>query len=112
MYTFELPKRHDGKHGLLKLPIGKHIMFSVHFEDQAVLRPYTPIAPVLPSEEDGTFTLCVKTYYPTDDAPYPPGGLVSNYLDCMEEGKAYVADILSRFSRAHYSRRRDRYPRT
>ncbi|KAJ3533482.1 hypothetical protein NM688_g7276 [Phlebia brevispora] len=86
-YVFSLPKRANGEHGLLKLPVGRHIMLSVHFDDQAVLRPYTPIAPVLPEEEDGTFTLCVKTYFPTDGGPYPPGGLVSNYLDCMNEGE-------------------------
>lgn len=66
-------------------------MLSIHFNDQAVLRPYTPVAPVLPQEEDGTFTLCVKTYFPTDGGPYPPGGLVSNYLDCLEEGLSYPA---------------------
>lgn len=44
------------------------------------------MAPVLPHKENGTFTLCVKTYFPTDGGPYPPGGLVSNYLDCMKLG--------------------------
>ena len=71
---------------MLKLPVGKHLTLAIHFNDQAVLRPYTPVAPVLPEEEDGTFTLCVKTYFPTDGGPYPPGGLVSNYLDCLQEG--------------------------
>ncbi|EJF63681.1 hypothetical protein DICSQDRAFT_101612 [Dichomitus squalens LYAD-421 SS1] len=87
LYTFELPKREDGSHGLLGLPVGKHVLITVHFKDQAVLRPYTPTRPVLPEEEDGTFDLLVKTYLPTDDGPFPPGGTVSNYLDCMEEGE-------------------------
>lgn len=51
-----------------------------------MLRPYTPIRPILPEEEDGTFDLLVKTYLPSDGGPFPPGGTVSNYLDCMEEG--------------------------
>lgn len=87
MYQFKLPENEDGSPGSFKLDIGKHIMLSVHFDNQAVLRAYTPIAPVLPSEEDGTFTLCVKTYFPTEGGPFPPGGLISNYLDCMKEGE-------------------------
>ncbi|KAI0358058.1 hypothetical protein OH77DRAFT_1502602 [Trametes cingulata] len=87
LYTFELPRQKDGKHGILGLPIGRHIQISVHFKDQAVLRSYTPVRPVLASEEDGTFDLLVKTYLPTDDGPFPPGGTISNYLDCMEEGE-------------------------
>lgn len=84
---FELPKNSDGSKGSFHLDIGKHVILSVHFDNQAVLRPYTPIAPILPHEEAGTFTLCVKTYFPTDGGPFPPGGLISNYLDCMKEGE-------------------------
>lgn len=86
MYTFELPRKEDGSPGVLGLPVGRHIQISVHFKDQAVLRSYTPTRPVLPSEEDGTFDLLVKTYLPSTDSPFPPGGTVSNYLDCMKEG--------------------------
>lgn len=71
---------------MLGLPVGQHVMLSIHLEDQGVLRAYTPIYPVLPEEENGTITFCVKTYFPTEVGPYPPGGLVSNYLDCMKEG--------------------------
>ncbi len=66
--------------------MGKHVLIAVHFNDQAVLRSYTPIRPVLPEEEDGTFDLLVKTYLPSDGGRFPPGGTISNYLDCMEEG--------------------------
>lgn len=62
MYTFELPRKEDGSPGVLGLPVGRHVQISVHFKDQAVLRSYTPTRPVLPSEEDGTFDLLVKTY--------------------------------------------------
>ena len=86
VYTFEPPKREDGSHGLLGLPVGKHVLIAVHFKDQTVVRSYTPIRPVLPEEEDGTFDLLVKTYLPSDGGQFPPGGTVSNYLDCMEEG--------------------------
>ncbi len=51
------------------------------------MRSYTPTRPVLPEEEDGTFDLLVKTYMPSDGGPFPPGGTISNYLDCMNEGR-------------------------
>ncbi len=56
-YQFKLPENEDGSLGSFKLDIGKHVMLSVYFDNQAVLRAYTPIAPVLPSQEGGTFTL-------------------------------------------------------
>ncbi|RDX54486.1 hypothetical protein OH76DRAFT_1461500 [Lentinus brumalis] len=87
LYTFKLPNKSDGSHGLLGLPVGRHIQISVHFKDQAVLRSYTPVRPVLPSEDDGTFDLLVKTYMPSVGGPFPPGGTISNYLDCMDDGE-------------------------
>ena len=53
--------------------------------DAMVVRPYTPIRPVLPDEEDGTFQILVKTYFP-NESPFPPGGTVSNWLDILEIG--------------------------
>lgn len=87
MFTFKLPNKSDGSHGILGLPVGRHVQISVHFKDQAVMRSYTPTRPVLPEEEDGTFDLLVKTYMPSDGGPFPPGGTISNYLDCMNEGR-------------------------
>ncbi|KAI0746771.1 hypothetical protein C8Q80DRAFT_795793 [Daedaleopsis nitida] len=88
LYTFKLPRKPDGSHGVLGLPVGRHIQIALHFKDQAVLRSYTPVRPVLPDEEDGTFDLLVKTYFPSVDADVmSPGGTVTNYLDCMEEGE-------------------------
>ena len=49
------------------------------------IRPYTPIRPILPDEEDGTFQVLVKTYFP-NESPFPPGGTVSNWLDVLEVG--------------------------
>lgn len=86
LYVFELPRKADGSPGVLGLPVGQHVQIAVHFKDQAVLRSYTPVHPVLPHEEDGTIHLLVKTYMPSEDGPFPPGGTVSNYLDCMEDG--------------------------
>ncbi|RPD65482.1 hypothetical protein L227DRAFT_540273 [Lentinus tigrinus ALCF2SS1-6] len=87
LYTFELPRHPNGTHGALGLPVGRHIQTALHFQDQAVFRSYTPVRPVLPSEEDGTFDLLVKTYMPLNGTVVSPGGTISNYLDCMEEGE-------------------------
>ncbi|KAI0761830.1 hypothetical protein BD413DRAFT_485296 [Trametes elegans] len=87
LYTFELPRTADGRAGVLGLPVGQHVQISLHFRDQAVLRSYTPVRPVLPDEEDGTFDLLVKTYLPLEGSLPSPGGTVSNYLDCMDESE-------------------------
>ena len=49
-----------------------------------LIRSYTPTRPILQSEDDGTFELVVKTYYPNEDQP---GGAMSNILDCMPIGE-------------------------
>lgn len=49
-----------------------------------VIRPYTPTRPLTESEDDGTFDLTVKTYYPD---PSQPGGTLSNVLDCLQPGE-------------------------
>ncbi|KAI1798202.1 hypothetical protein LXA43DRAFT_1088331 [Ganoderma leucocontextum] len=86
-YTFEIPRPVGEKPPKLGLPIGRHVQLAVHFEDQAVLRSYTPVFPVLPSEDtDGTFQLLVKTYFP-DKEKASPGGTVSNYLDLLQIGE-------------------------
>jgi len=85
LYVFELPRKEDGSPGVLGLPVGQHVQIALHFKDQAVMRSYTPVHPVLPHEEDGTIHLLVKTYMPSEGGPFPPGGTVSNYLDCMED---------------------------
>uniref|UniRef100_A0A2H4WRE4 Nitrate reductase [NADPH] n=1 Tax=Ganoderma lucidum TaxID=5315 RepID=A0A2H4WRE4_GANLU len=86
-YTFEIPRGVGKTPPKLGLPVGRHVQLAVHFEDQAVLRSYTPTFPVLPSEDvDGTFQLLVKTYFP-DKEIASPGGTVSNYLDCLQIGE-------------------------
>lgn len=79
-YTFRLP---DGKKAL-GLATCQHIQLGFHFKDKMVIRSYTPTRPILPSEEDGTFQLVVKTYFPDDNQP---GGAMSNILDCMPIGE-------------------------
>ncbi|KAL1957591.1 hypothetical protein VTO42DRAFT_5702 [Malbranchea cinnamomea] len=90
-YIFALPpgaKR-------LGLSTGQHIYVGFHFYDKIVSRPYTPTRPILESEQQGTFNLVVKTYFPTRDQP---GGTMGNILDQLREGeevevKGPVGDI-------------------
>lgn len=84
VYKFALPQP-----AKLGLPVGKHVQVGIHFQDKMVIRSYTPVSPVLPSEEDGTLSLLIKTYFPDDskDAKFPPGGTASNYLDMLEQGE-------------------------
>ncbi|KAF9884796.1 hypothetical protein FE257_001212 [Aspergillus nanangensis] len=79
-YRFALPSK-DQKLGL---ETGQHILIGFHFEDQLIMRSYTPIRPIRPCDEDGTFDLAVKTYYPD---PGQPGGTMSNIFDCLRPGE-------------------------
>ncbi len=79
-YTFALPKHKKA----LGLATCQHIQLGFHFEDRMLIRSYTPTRPVLQREEDGTFELVVKTYFPDDNQP---GGAMSNILDCMPVGE-------------------------
>ena len=78
-YTFSLPKSSK-----LGLETCQHIQFGFHFKDQMLIRSYTPTRPVMPKEEDGTFDLVVKTYFPDERQP---GGAMSNILDCIPIGE-------------------------
>lgn len=49
-----------------------------------VVRSYTPTRPILENEEDGTFSLVVKTYPATHDQP---GGTLSNILHYLQNGE-------------------------
>lgn len=85
-YTFSLPAG-EGMKKKVGIPIGNHIVMGVHFRDRMVTRPYTPTRPVLASEDDGTFDLVVKSYFPDKEGKFPPGGTIGNYLDCLKEGE-------------------------
>lgn len=78
-YTFRLP----GHKISLGLATCQHIQVGFHFKDKMVIRSYTPTHPILDNEQDGTFQLVVKTYFPDEKQP---GGAMSNILDCMPIG--------------------------
>lgn len=80
LYTFALPPPARK----LGLSTGQHIQLGFHFEDRLVVRPYTPTRPILSTEDDGSFDLVVKTYFPDENQA---GGTMSNILDCLREGE-------------------------
>lgn len=49
-----------------------------------LIRSYTPTRPITSEQDDGTFDLVVKTYFPDSKQP---GGAMSNILDCMPIGE-------------------------
>jgi nitrate reductase (NAD(P)H) len=79
-YTFGLPPPTKK----LGLGSGQHVQVGFHFQDRLVVRPYTPVRPVIESEDDGTFDLVVKTYFPDANQP---GDTMSNILDCLRQGE-------------------------
>jgi nitrate reductase (NAD(P)H) len=81
-FTFQVPY----KNRRLGLPVGKHLRIGVHFKDKMVVRSYTPTRPIIQDEDDGSFDLVVKIYFPQKDPFYPPGGIISNFLDTMIDG--------------------------
>ena len=78
---------HDkGSKGSPKLGLGtcQHIQFGIHMLDKMLIRSYTPTRPVMEDEEDGTFELTVKTYFPDENQP---GGAFSNFLHELQPGE-------------------------
>ena len=82
-YTFQFRDKSSSQ----KLGLGtcQHIQFGVHMLDKMLIRSYTPTRPVVENaEEDGTFDLTVKTYFPDENQP---GGAFSNILHEMQIGE-------------------------
>jgi nitrate reductase (NAD(P)H) len=52
--------------------------------DKMLMRSYTPTRPISPRDEDGTFDLTVKTYFPDEKQP---GGAFSNFLHELPLGQ-------------------------
>ena len=77
-YTFQYRESEAGG-SRQKLGLGtcQHIQFGIHMLDKMLMRSYTPTRPIKENEEDGTFELTVKTYFPDENQP---GGAFSNFL--------------------------------
>ena len=75
-YTFSYQDSDPSKK---KLGLGtcQHIQFGIHMLDKMLIRSYTPTRPITEKDDDGTFELTVKTYYPDENQP---GGAFSNFL--------------------------------
>jgi hypothetical protein len=50
-FRFELPGAQEGIR--LGLPVGLHVLLGAYIGDQLIVRPYTPIGPVIADEDQG-----------------------------------------------------------
>lgn len=85
-FSYIFQYRDKGSRGSQKLGLGtcQHIQFGIHMLDKMLIRSYTPTRPVTENEEDGTFELTVKTYFPDENQP---GGAFSSFLHELEPGE-------------------------
>ncbi|KAJ3361845.1 hypothetical protein HDU91_003702 [Kappamyces sp. JEL0680] len=65
------------------LPWGKHVNIAVDLHDRMVVRAYSPVKPILEDEDDGTFELIVKIYFPSEGRP---GGELTQILEDLKIG--------------------------
>ncbi|KAK5405207.1 hypothetical protein LTR06_008902 [Exophiala xenobiotica] len=72
------------RHKPLGLNTCQHIQFGIHMLDKLLIRSYTPTRPITENEEDGTFDLTVKTYFPDENQP---GGAFNYFLYELEIGE-------------------------
>jgi nitrate reductase (NAD(P)H) len=66
------------------LPWGKHLKLGIVENENMIVRPYTPVKPILKEEDNGTFELIIKIYSPT---PSKPGGKMTQRLENLEIGE-------------------------
>jgi nitrate reductase (NAD(P)H) len=84
-YTFQYRDSRDGgSRTKLGLSTCQHIQFGIHMLDKMLIRSYTPTRPIREDEEDGTFELTIKTYFPDENQP---GGAFSNFLHELDMGE-------------------------
>ncbi|KAK4979657.1 hypothetical protein LTR28_003387 [Elasticomyces elasticus] len=85
-YTFSYKDYSKSRKQTVKLGLGtcQHIQFGIHMLDKMLIRSYTPTRPITQRDEDGTFDLTVKTYFPDENQP---GGALSNFLHELPIGK-------------------------
>jgi nitrate reductase (NAD(P)H) len=55
-FRFELPGAREGVQ--LGLPVGLHVLLGAYIDDQLIVRPYTPIGPVVVDEDPGACVSC------------------------------------------------------
>ncbi|TVU28696.1 hypothetical protein EJB05_20226, partial [Eragrostis curvula] len=79
LFRFALPSP-DQKLGL---PVGKHVYVCATIGGKLCMRAYTPTSSV---DEVGHIELLIKIYFKDEDAKFPCGGLMSQYLDSLPLG--------------------------
>jgi len=67
----------------LGLPVGYHMFIKAKINGTIVMRAYTPVSL---DDQLGTFTLCIKVYFPNVHPKFPDGGKMSQYMESMKVG--------------------------
>jgi len=82
-FRFKLP----GPPGVqLGLPVGLHVLLGAYIGDQLIVRPYTPIGPVMAGENDGHVEFVIKIYFRNQNKAFPQGGLMTQYIEGLKIG--------------------------
>jgi len=84
-FRFALPGAEKGVQ--LGLPVGQHVLLGAYIGEQLMVRPYTPIGPVLANEDVGCVEFVIKVYFKNKSKIFfPQGGLMSQYIDSLKIG--------------------------
>jgi len=83
--TFRYSFEYQDKSKKLGLGTCQHIQFGLHMTDKMLVRQYTPTRPILQDEDDGTFELVLKTYFPDENQPGGAFSVMLSELDIGEE---------------------------
>jgi len=71
----------------LGLPIGQHVLLEAHIGGgNLVVRPYTPVSPIMESEDEGILEFVIKIYRAGANPHFQHGGLLTQYLEKIDIG--------------------------
>lgn len=79
-FIFSREKRHLP----FGLPVGRYVSMGASVDGRLVVRPYTPVHPIIAEEDDGEVHFVIKVY--RADAHHGHGGVMSQYLDSLQAG--------------------------
>jgi nitrate reductase (NAD(P)H) len=83
-FRFELPGAQEGIR--LGLPVGLHVLLGAYIGDQLIVRPYTPIGPVIADEDQGYVEFVIKIYFGNKSKAFPRGGLMTQHIESLKVG--------------------------
>jgi cytochrome-b5 reductase len=64
------------------LPVGQHVLLGAQMDDQLIVRPYTPTAPITADGDRGVIELLIKIYRADSHPSFQNGGLLTQARAC------------------------------